>query len=53
LLVYGHGPFTDYDFVDELIAVKNWRIVPFPRAGALTHWDFPELVTQQVEKHIK
>jgi pimeloyl-ACP methyl ester carboxylesterase len=51
LLIYGRDPFAQYDFVDQLVSRKNWRIMPLPRAGALAHWDFPELVTMKIEEH--
>ena len=50
-LIYGRDPFAEYDYVDELVQRKNWHIVPLPRAGALAHWDFPDLIATKVEEH--
>jgi len=51
LLIYGNDPFAQYDFVDQLVERDNWRVIPLPRAGALAHWDFPELITIKIEEH--
>lgn len=50
LLLYGRDPFVQYDYVSELANCANWRIVPLPNTGALTHWDSPAIVVEQMDK---
>lgn len=52
LLIYGSDPFAQFDYVDQLVSCENWSIVPLPRAGALAHWDFPDLVAEKIQQHI-
>jgi pimeloyl-ACP methyl ester carboxylesterase len=51
LLIFGSDPFAQFDYVDQLVSRDNWRIVPLPRAGALVHWDFPDLVAEKIQQH--
>ncbi len=52
LLIHGKDPFTNYDSAPKLLKSANWQVMPIESAGSLVHWDYPELVTREIETHL-
>jgi pimeloyl-ACP methyl ester carboxylesterase len=51
LLIHGQDRFADFDHLEQVLTNPAWSVLPFDGAGALVHWDFPELVHREIETH--
>lgn len=53
LLIHGReSASARYSLIDALLERRNWQVAPFSRAGALTHWDYPETACARIEQHL-
>jgi pimeloyl-ACP methyl ester carboxylesterase len=51
LLIQGQDRFAEYDNIEQVLTNPSWSVLPFEGAGALVHWDYPELVHRELETH--